>query len=122
MNLAQFWARRMRRLLPAAFVVLLVTGPLAIWSAGLAVVPINAKLHPREVEFILGDAGAAVLFVSDDLAADLQPLLGGLPALRRAFTPGDPAYETALAAPSAVRPTTWPGCSTPRAPPAGPRA
>ncbi|MBK7279138.1 MAG: AMP-binding protein [Betaproteobacteria bacterium] len=72
----------------------------AAWWAGLAVVPINAKLHPREVEFILGDAGAAVLFVSDDLAADLQPLLGGLPALRRAFTPGDPAYETALAAPS----------------------
>ena len=74
----------------------------AAWWAGLAVVPINAKLHPREVEFILGDAGAAVLFVSDDLAADLQPLLGGLPALRRAFTPGDPAYETALAAPSAA--------------------
>ena len=99
----------------------------AAWWAGLAVVPINAKLHPREVEFILGDAGAAVLFVTDDLAADLQPLLDGLPALRQVLTPGDPAYEAALAAADrwrlrTARPTTWPGCSTPRAPPAGPRA
>jgi long-chain acyl-CoA synthetase len=72
----------------------------AAWWAGLAVVPVNAKLHPREVEFIIGDAGAAVLFVSDDLAADLQPLLGSLPALRQVFTPGDSAYEAALAAPA----------------------
>ena len=72
----------------------------AAWWAGLAVVPINAKLHPREVEFILGDAGAAVLFVSDDRAAELQPLLGSLPALRHTFTPGDPAYEAALSAPA----------------------
>jgi long-chain acyl-CoA synthetase len=72
----------------------------AAWWAGLAVVPINAKLHPREVEFILGDAGASVLFVSDDLAAELQPLLGSLPALRQVHTPGEPAYEAALAAPA----------------------
>ncbi|MBE0546806.1 MAG: AMP-binding protein [Rubrivivax sp.] len=76
----------------------------AAWWAGLVVVPVNAKLHPREVEFILGDAGAAVLFVSDDLAVDLQPLLGSLPALRQVHTPGEPAYETALAAP-ALAPT-----------------
>ena len=53
----------------------------ALW-AGLAVVPINAKLHPREVAFILGDAAAAVLFVSDDLAARLQALGDELPPLR----------------------------------------
>ncbi len=76
----------------------------AAWWAGLAVVPVNAKLHPREVEFILGDAGAAVLFVSDDLAADLQPVLGSLPALRQVHAPGEPAYEAALAA-AAVAPT-----------------
>jgi long-chain acyl-CoA synthetase len=28
------------------------------WWAGLAAVPVNAKLHPREVEFIVQDAGA----------------------------------------------------------------
>jgi len=70
----------------------------AAWWAGLAVVPINAKLHPKEVGFILGDAAAAALFVSDALAPALQPLPGGLPALRQVFTPGEAGYEAALAA------------------------
>ncbi len=49
----------------------------AIWWAGLAAVPINAKLHPRELEFIVADSGARL--VIDDpatvarLAAD-EPL------------------------------------------------
>jgi long-chain acyl-CoA synthetase len=30
----------------------------AIWWAGLAAVPINAKLHGREVEFVVSDSGA----------------------------------------------------------------
>ncbi len=72
----------------------------AAWWAGLVVVPINAKLHPREVEFILGDAGAAVLFVTEDLAADLRTLPGGLASVRQVFTPGLPAYDAALAAPA----------------------
>src|SRR5690242_16851869 len=33
-------------------------GLYAAWWAGLVAVPINAKLHPREVEFIVGDCGA----------------------------------------------------------------
>jgi long-chain acyl-CoA synthetase len=38
----------------------------AIWWAGLAAVPVNAKLHPREVEFIVADSGAKL--VIDDPA------------------------------------------------------
>ena len=72
----------------------------AAWWAGLAVVPINAKLHPREVEFILGDAGAAVLFVSDDLLPGLQALPGGLAASDQVLPPGEVAYEAALASPA----------------------
>jgi long-chain acyl-CoA synthetase len=67
----------------------------ALW-AGLAVVPINAKLHAREAAFILGDAEAAVLFVSDDLAAPLLALGDELPALRAVLTPGQAEYATAL--------------------------
>jgi len=33
----------------------------AIWWAGLAAVPVNAKLHPREVAFIVEDSGAGLL-------------------------------------------------------------
>jgi len=68
-----------------------------LW-AGLAVVPINAKLHPREVAFILGDAAVSVLFVSDDLDAGLQALGDELPPLRQWLIPGQPGYAAALAA------------------------
>jgi long-chain acyl-CoA synthetase len=40
----------------------------AAWHAGLAAVPMNAKLHPREFEYILGHSGARLCFVSADLA------------------------------------------------------
>jgi long-chain acyl-CoA synthetase len=39
-----------------------------IWRAGAVAVPVNAKLHPREAAWILGDAGARFCFVSADLA------------------------------------------------------
>ncbi|CAN5294584.1 long-chain fatty acid--CoA ligase [soil metagenome] len=58
-----------------------------VWHAGLAVVPINAKLHGREAEFILKDSGASALFVSADLSAALHelPQSSALPA---SFIPG----------------------------------
>ncbi|WP_407187871.1 class I adenylate-forming enzyme family protein [Bradyrhizobium centrosematis] len=40
----------------------------ACWHAGLVAVPINAKLHPREVAFILDNSGAALVFVTEDMA------------------------------------------------------
>ena len=46
----------------------------AAWWAGLVVVPVNAKLHPREVEWIVENAGARWGFVTADVAPD--PLQG----------------------------------------------
>ncbi|AHB04141.1 AMP-dependent synthetase [Pandoraea pnomenusa] len=43
----------------------------AIWWAGLVAVPINAKLHPREAAFIVGDAAADILLAQAD---DLQSI------------------------------------------------
>ena len=68
----------------------------AAWWAGLAVVPINAKLHPSEVEFILQDAGAAALFVSGELASELKAQLGERSTPQRLITPGEAAYREAL--------------------------
>jgi long-chain acyl-CoA synthetase len=50
----------------AAYVELLY----ACWAAGLAAIPINVKLHAREVAFILDDAAATVCFVTDDVDTD----------------------------------------------------
>ena len=46
-----------------------------IWWAGASAVPINAKLHPREAAWIVENALAEIVFVSDDVGADLLPLL-----------------------------------------------
>jgi len=35
------------------------------WWAGLVAVPINAKLHPKELAFVVGDSGARRIFADD---------------------------------------------------------
>lgn len=75
-----------------------------LW-AGLAVVPINAKLHPREVAYIVDHAGAAVLAAGADQLDALRPALAAAPALRTLLSPDTPAYTQALAhAPIDVQP------------------
>jgi len=44
------------------------------WWAGLVAVPVNAKLHRREAEWIIANAGARWGFVTGDVAA--EPLAG----------------------------------------------
>ncbi|MFN7043134.1 MAG: AMP-binding protein [Acidovorax temperans] len=44
----------------------------ACWWAGLVVVPVNAKLHVREAQWIVEHSGAGWAFVSADVGADLQ--------------------------------------------------
>ncbi len=65
------------------------------WWAGLTIVPVNAKLHPEELAYVLADSEATALFVSADLAPGVTPLLGRFPGLRLTVTPGTAAY-TAL--------------------------
>ncbi len=43
----------------------------AVWHAGLAAVPINAKLHGAEAAWIVGDAGCRLVFVAPNLSGDL---------------------------------------------------
>ncbi|HEX5130404.1 MAG TPA: AMP-binding protein [Usitatibacter sp.] len=43
-----------------------------VWWAGLAAVPINAKLHPREVAWIVGNAGASLTVEDPAQVAELE--------------------------------------------------
>src|SRR6476659_3659932 len=43
----------------------------AIWHAGLAAVPANAKLHGRELAYIVEHSGARVCFATQGLDAEL---------------------------------------------------
>jgi long-chain acyl-CoA synthetase len=40
---------------------------LACWTAGICVVPVNARLHPREVAHIVGNSGARLLMTTPGL-------------------------------------------------------
>ncbi|MCL4761122.1 MAG: AMP-binding protein [Burkholderiales bacterium] len=42
-----------------------------VWWAGLVAVPVNAKLHPLELGFVLRDSGAALALLDDDWLAAL---------------------------------------------------
>ena len=70
----------------------------AVWAAECVYLPINYKLHAREMQQILDDAGAALVFASPKIAAELTPVTD-VPV----EVIGSGAYETRLsAAPTAV--------------------
>ena len=52
----------------------------ACWIAGLCPVPVNAKLHPKEVRHIALDSQASALICSDGLFNGLQLALADLPS------------------------------------------
>ena len=52
-----------------------------IWHAGLVAVPINHKLHPREVAFIVENSAASLLFVAGDPGEVAQAWADGLAGL-----------------------------------------
>jgi long-chain acyl-CoA synthetase len=66
----------------------------AAWWAGLAVVPVNAKLHLREAQWILDHAQARWAFVTPDVGAGLQ-------ATGRTVDASGPGYEALFALPPA---------------------
>ena len=68
---------------------------LGAWWAGLVVVPVNAKLHPAEAQWILDNAQARWAFVTADVAP--APLNG----LERQIDVETPAYDALLQAPAA---------------------
>lgn len=70
----------------------------AAWWAGLVVVPINAKLHVKELEFIVNDSAAGALFVTEDLVPNAAPLLQAMPSLRKILAPDQIDYDAALQA------------------------
>lgn len=80
------------------------------WFAGCAIVPINAKLHPKELGYILSNSGADVLVVTPDLAPAARAIVSGQPV--RVVEVGGPDHATmiadtadsGLARPDAVRP------------------
>ncbi len=74
----------------------------AAWHAGLVVVPVNAKLHPREVAFILQDCGASLLFVTAELAEGMDRAAAEAGCVKRVVNVDDADYERLLREPVAA--------------------
>ena len=73
----------------------------ACWAAGLCTVPVNSKLHPREVSHIVGDSGVRAVFTSERLVGDLAPELAQLTPPPSITVVGSAAYRKMLEAPAA---------------------
>ena len=57
-----------------------------IWRAGMTAIPINAKLHPRELAWILSSAGAPLCIATPGPADALGGIAGIRAALARTIT------------------------------------
>jgi long-chain acyl-CoA synthetase len=66
-----------------------VVAYLGILKAGATVVPINLMLNPKEIAFILGDAGVKVLFYHQSLSAAVGQVRGLAPVLGTLVRIGD---------------------------------
>ena len=65
----------------------------ACWAAGLCAVPINAKLHPREVSRIVRDSQARALFTSDGLGDGLVDQIDTVDTVPSIVIAGSRQYE-----------------------------
>jgi hypothetical protein len=72
----------------------------ACWHAGLVAVPINAKLHPRELEYILGHSGCRLCFATPDLHSGVAGLT--VPGMDSVVEVGGSAWDALFTAPIEV--------------------
>src|SRR5712691_1292823 len=83
------------------------------WAAGLCAVPANARLHPREVEYIAENSGARLLVATPGLAEPLGPLAGAVDSLAEVISTRTADYDSLLTSAPPLRPE--PGDPTDRA-------
>jgi long-chain acyl-CoA synthetase len=69
-----------------------------IWWAGLAAVPVNAKLHPREFAYIMENSGAKAVLVSPDLAEAVAEAANGLERQPAIIITGTAGHQQLLGA------------------------
>jgi acyl-CoA synthetase (AMP-forming)/AMP-acid ligase II len=68
----------------------------AIWHAGLIGVPLNAKLHSKEFEYILSDAQARLCFTGPELMASIGHLPTQVAELERVMATDSPDYRALM--------------------------
>src|SRR5947209_15997977 len=67
------------------------------WAAGLCAVPTNARLHPREVQYIAENSGARLLIATPGLMEALAPLAASVGSLDRVISTRTAEYDVLVA-------------------------
>ena len=67
-----------------------------IWYAGLVAVPVNAKLHPREVAYILGNSGATLCITDEGHAEGIESVRADVPGLAAPLVAGGAVWHAML--------------------------
>ena len=65
----------------------------ACWWAGMAVVPMNAKLHRNDFAYMFDHSGARMAFADSDLAETIAPLVDEIPTLDRVLVVDSKEYR-----------------------------
>lgn len=79
---------------------------------GAVIVPLNYRLAPKELVYIMNDSGSETLFVDEDLLELIKPVFSELDTLKRTcytssetqVPPGMLSYETLISDSSAIQP------------------
>src|SRR3981081_635600 len=74
------------------------------WAAGLCAVPANARLHPREVEYIAGNSRARLLIATPGLAEALAPLAGTVDTVDAVISTRTAEYDALVTKSDPLRP------------------
>jgi long-chain acyl-CoA synthetase len=74
------------------------------WAAGLCAVPANARLHPREVEYLAENSDARLLVATPGLAEALGPLARAIDSLDAVISTRTAAYDALLTSAEPLRP------------------
>ena len=74
------------------------------WAARLCAVPANARLHPREVEYIAENSGARLLVATPGLIEALAPLVGTVETLDAVISTETTEYDALVSKSEPVMP------------------
>src|SRR5258708_185513 len=74
------------------------------WAAGLCAVPANARLHPREVEYIADNSRARLLVATPGLVEALAPLAGSVDSLERVISTRTAEYAALVTQSATAQP------------------
>ena len=70
----------------------------AVWHAGLVAVPVNARLHPDEIAYILDNSGTKVVVTDEEHAGDVEPLLDTVESVEAVVLAPGPQWDRFIGA------------------------